>query len=164
MKKRYLVCTILLLIIFSLFALGSAESSVDDQGNGAVAGNAEKGNLGHYSVTIDSCRLAEDWEGNPVVIVQYTFKNVSSDDATAFYIAVSDAVYQDGVGLNREFMVDDSANYKSDNQEKAIKKGASIVVELAYELNNTTSDIEVEVEEWISLNDTVVTKTFKISD
>ena len=70
--------------------------------------------------------------------------------------------YQNGVGLNSAFVLDDSANYSSDNQTKEIKKGASIEVEVAYELNDTTSDIEVEVEELFSFDDTVIKKTFSI--
>ena len=42
-------------------------------------------------------------------------------------------------------------------------KGATIEVEVAYELNDTTTDIEVEVSELISFNDSMITKTFSIA-
>ena len=60
------------------------------------------------------------------------------------------------------YILKDSANYDSENQTKAIKKGASLEVEVAYELNDTETDIEVEVKEFISLNDKVISKTFSI--
>ena len=41
--------------------------------------------------------------------------------------------------------------------------GASLDVEVAYELNDTTSDVEVEVKEWLSFNEKVLTKTFSIA-
>ena len=111
---------------------------------------------------IKSCRLAKDYEGKKVAIVTYTFTN-RSDTAQAFFTAVSDAVYQDGVGLNKAYFLDDSANYSEDNQTKEIKKDASIDVEVAYVLNDSDTDLEVEVKEWISLNDDKITKTFKIA-
>ena len=165
MKKLSFLLTILLLLSFAFFAIGSSEdtSEADDQGSANVDQSKDESNLGDYHITIDSCRLAEDFEGKPVVIVKYTFKNVSNEDAVAFYTAVSDSVFQNGVGLNEAYFLADNANYSADNATKEIKKGASIEVEVAYELNDTTTDIEVEVEEFISFNDKVVKKTFKIS-
>ena len=152
-----------MIFTFALFAMGSGEDTSEDQGSGTAENSTEKSNLGDYQVDIQSCRLAKDFEGKDVVIVKYIFKNVSRDSAAAFYVAVDENVYQNGVGLNEAYILADSANYSADNQTKEIKKGASIEVEVAYELNDTTSDIEVEVKEWISFNNTVITKTFSIT-
>lgn len=164
MKKIVsLLLAILLIATFGAFALGSGESDEKaDQGSGAVEGEVNNETIGDYSVVIDSCRLAKDFEDKPVVIVKYIFTNNNNDDATAFYGAFEDKVYQDGVGLNNAYILRDSANYDSENQTKAIKKGASLEVEVAYELNDTETDIEVEVKEFISLNDKVISKTFSI--
>ncbi len=170
MKK---LCTILLvlavLLSFGLFALGSSSDSDADTntGNNTDVGSVEKQEeaknaLGKYTVDIQSCRLAKDFEGKDVVIVKYLFANVSNDTPTAFYIAMDDQVYQNGVGLNEAFILDDSANYSSDNSTKEIKKGASIEVEIAYELNDTTTDIEVEVRETFSFTDDVASKIFTL--
>ncbi len=166
MKKLNIILAILLIASFALFAMGSGESdSSSDQGTGSVETKKEdNANIGDYSVVIDSCRLAKDFEGKDVVIVKYIFTNVSSDESTAFYTAFDETVYQNGVGLNESYILDDSADYSSDNQTKEIKKGASLEVEVAYELNDTTTDIEVEVTEWLSFDDTKVTKTFKITE
>ena len=46
---------------------------------------------------------------------------------------------------------------------KDIKPGATLNIQKAFELDNTSSDVEIEVTEWLSLNnDTVLTKTFQI--
>ncbi|MDD6478497.1 MAG: DUF5067 domain-containing protein [Oscillospiraceae bacterium] len=162
MKKLFsLVLAIILIFTFGVFALGSGESETTDQGKGSADSVASDSNLGEYTVEIKSCRLAKDYEGKAVVIVKYGFTN-NSDEATAFYTAFEDEVYQKGVGLNGAYVLADSANYNSDNQTKAIKKGASIDVEVAYELNDNTTDIEVEVKELFSFDDSVVTKTFSI--
>lgn len=165
MKKISLILAVLLLCAFFVFALGSGESETYDQGEGkADKQETAADELGDYTVTIDSCRLAKDYAGKDVVIIKYTFTNVSNDDATAFYIAFNEGVYQNGVGLNEAYVLDDSADYSADNQTKEIKKGASIEVEVAYELDDTTTDIEVEVKELFSFSDKTITKTFKISE
>lgn len=165
MKKISWILAVLLLCAFFVFALGSGESENSDQGEGkADAQAAANDELGDYTVTIDSCRLAKDFEDKDIVIVKYTFTNVNDDDPTSFSLAFDDNVFQDGVGLNSCFFAADNANYSSDNQSKEIKKGASIEVEVAYELNDTTTDIEVEVQELFSFSDKTIKKTFKIAE
>ncbi|MBQ8740571.1 MAG: DUF5067 domain-containing protein [Clostridia bacterium] len=165
MKKIIsLILAILLVAIFGVFALGSgeSESTTTDQGTGKAETTDTDTNLGDYKVEIVSCRLAKDYEGKDIVIVKYNFTN-NADEAASFMFAFDENVYQDGVGLNECYITDDSANYDSGNQTKEIKKGTSLEVEVAYELNDTTTDIEVEVEELFSFDDSVVTKTFSIS-
>ena len=91
MKKISLLLAALLIALFAIFALGSGEETTVDQGAGS-ASQGESSNIGKYSVTIDSCRLAEDYTGNPVVIVKYTFKNVQDDNPVAFFTAFDDNV------------------------------------------------------------------------
>ena len=165
MKKIKLLLSIMLVMTFAFFALGSGEEENVSQGTGSVeeSDKSDDSSIGDYSVVIDSCRLAKDYEGKDVVIVKYIYTNVADEDATSFMTAFDETVYQNGVGLNESWFVDDSANYNSDNQTKEIKKGASLDVEVAYELNDTTTDIEVEVKELFSFDDTTVTKTFSIA-
>ena len=164
MKKIKIVLAILLVASFFVLAAGSGESETSDQGNGTVAATEPKTDkIGKYSVVIDSCRLAKDFEGSDVVIVKYKFTNVANDDPTAFYIAFNDAAYQDGVELNEAYILSDSANYSSENQTNAIKKGATLDVEVAYKLNNTTTEVEVEVEGLFSFNDDKLVKKFSIA-
>ena len=163
MKKMKVLLSIMLVLMFAMFALGSGEDTSQDQGTGTVESEETDTNIGDYTVEIQSCRLAKDYTGKDVVIVKYLYTNVSNEDATAFYVAFDETVYQNGVGLNESYVLDDSANYSADNQTKEIKKGASLEVEVAYELNDTTTDIEVEVKELFSFDDTTITKTFSIA-
>ena len=159
--------TILLLALLMVFSLAACDMEPIDssQGSGTIENSEQAANttLGDYNVEIKSCRLAEDYEGKPIVIITYGFTN-NNDNATAFYLAVTDEVFQNGIGLNKCYFADDSAKYNSDNQNKEIKKGATLDVEVAYELNDTTTDLEVEVSEFISFSDKKLTKTFKISE
>lgn len=163
MKKVKVLLSIMLVLMFAMFALGSGEGTSENQGTGTAENQESDTNIGDYTVEIKSCRLAKDYQGKAVVIVKYLYKNIANDDATAFYVAFDETVYQNGVGLNEAYVLDDSADYNSDNQTKEIKKGASLEVEVAYELNDTTTDIEVEVKELFSFDDTTITKTFTIA-
>lgn len=181
MSLKKLLGAFLIVVLFALFALGSGEDSTIDQGSGNAtsssavinqgSANASSetpasseidGTLGDYKVIIDSCRIAKDYEKKPVAIVKYIFTNVSNDEAIAFYVAVDAEVYQNGIGLNESYFVEESAKYDSGNQMKAIKKGATLEVEIAYELDDNTTDIEVEVKQLFSFDDTVIKKTFSI--
>ena len=163
-KKQILIIVGAVLALIILIGIMGGGDEDTQQPSGSV----DKGNstanqtLGDYSVEIKSCRLAKDYDNKPVVIVKYVFTNNNDEDGEAFYLAFEDKVYQNGVGLNEAYFLDDSANYSSDNQMKEIKKGASIEVEAAYELNDTTTDILVEVSELWSWSDKKISKTFSI--
>lgn len=163
-KTMSLILALILIATFGVFALGSgeSESTTTDQGTGKAETTDTDTNLGDYKVEIVSCRMAKDYAGKDIVIVKYNFTN-NADEAASFMFAFDENVYQDGVGLNECYITDDSANYDSGNQTKEIKTGASLEVEVAYELNDTTTDIEVEVKELFSFDDSVVTKTFSIA-
>lgn len=156
-------------VVVLAIIIGSSGSDSDDQGDslsndGTVTNNSTtSNNLGDYSVVIDSCRLAKDYEGNPIVIVKYKFTNNSNDPA-AFWLSIQDNVYQNGVGLNECYLPSDSANYSSDNQMKEIKKGVTLEIEVAYELNDSTTPIDVEVEEYISFSDKKITRRFSFTN
>ena len=162
MKKILSLILIVLLVgVYGIFALASSESETENQGEGTIETEKDDSNLGDYQVEISSCRLAKSYDDKPVVIVKYKFTN-NSEDATAFYTAFDDEVYQNGIGLNEAYVLKDNAKYSADNQTKDIKKGASLDVEVAYELNDTTTDIEIEVKELFSFSDKTITKTFSI--
>lgn len=153
---RKVICVVLsslLILSFVFFAIGSGSSGkTKDQGSGSATGSADSA-LGDCEVEIKSCRLAKDYEGKKVAIVTYTFTN-RSDTAQAFFTAVSDAVYQDGVGLNKAYFLDDSANYSEDNQTKAIKKIPPSM--LRSRMCSTTA---TRISKWRSKNGSALTTT-----
>ena len=164
-KILCLLAVIAVLFAFGLCAIASSDSegSDDDQGSDDASKNENTSNLGNYNVIIKSCRLSEDYEGNPIAIITYAFTNNDKDPAN-FSFTFDHKVYQDGIGLNECLFASENANYNSDNQLKDIKQGATLEVEVAYELNDTTADLEVEVSELISFDEKIVKKTYKISE
>ncbi len=172
MKKIIIFLAVGLGVLFVLFLLargqedtGNSESEIisrqesEEGKNSSVSEETRE----DYSVVIDSYRLAKDYADKDVVIIKYIFSNISDDDPAAFYVTFDANVYQNGVGLNEAYFVEESANYSADNQTKEVKKGASLVVEAAYELNDTTSDIDVEVERIFNFSDFKITKTFSLA-
>lgn len=178
MKTTSLLMAIVLVIAFSIFAIASTEDEGTVSQSGGVtpssndasaastssASGANDEELGDYSVVIDSIRFAETFDDKKAVIVKYVFTNNKAENASSFMATFDDNVYQNGVGLNPAFILKDSAKYSADNQTKEIKKGASIEVEVAYELNDTTTNIEVEVKELWSFSNKTLTKTFSITE
>lgn len=169
--KRVLTVGLAVLVVltFGLFAMASGEEdTTSDAGNGnQSAGQAQKpqennNRLGDYEVEIKSARLTKDFEGKAVVVITYAFTNHGKDNAS-FSFALNDEVFQNGVGLNNAYILKDD-DYSADNQTKEIKTGASLDVDVAYELNDSTTDVEVEVSELISFDDAKITKTFKIAE
>ena len=163
--KKWWFWVIIGVVVIGLIAGGSSGGSSgnsSNQGSGSVTPPDSSSTLGNYKVVISKCRITEDYMGDPIVIITYEFTN-NDDDPTSFIVALSDDVYQNGIGLNEAYLVDDS-EYSSENQLKDIKKGATLSVDVAYKLNDTTTPIEVEVSELFSLSDKKITKTFTINN
>ena len=102
-----------------------------------------------YAVTINGFHLTEDYDGAPAIAIDYTFTNVSDDSPTSMDLATTITVYQDGLECERAYFADDDG----DNGSSKVKAGKSIDVTLAYKLQDTTSDVEVEVAELFSWSD-----------
>lgn len=112
-----------------------------------------------YAVTIDGCRVTEDYEGNPAAVVAYTFTN-NSDETTSAAVAVHAQAFQNGTELELAVVTDAEESGKSMNE---VKPGSSITYELSYELADM-SDLTVEVEELFSFSDELIAEqTFSLS-
>ena len=164
-KTLTLLLTFVMLTTFGLLAAASGSSdsgSSTDQGSDSAQANTNQSAFADCEVIIKSSRIAKSYDSKDIIIVTFTYKNLD-DEATPFYTAVDAKAFQNGVGLNECYIAADSANYSNDNQSKSIQKGASLDVEVAFELNDSTTDVAIEVTEWMSWNDAKITKTFKIA-
>lgn len=156
--------SIAILSTFAFFAVASGDSEKEEvtQEAGSAATAEDNVTLGDYEVEIKSVRLAKDYENKPVAIVTYSFTN-NSDEAASFEWTFDHQAYQNGVSLERAYVLDDSADYDEANSSKEIKKGVTLELEIAYILNDSETDIEVEVSELVSFDDEkIITKTFSI--
>lgn len=105
-------------------------------------------NLGDYAVEIKSAAVTQDYDGNPAVIITYSWTNNSSETTSPMF-SISTAVFQDGIGMNSAFIYDDPA-YDGDMYSTDVRPGTTVDVQEAFELSNTTSPIEVEITEAFS--------------
>lgn len=142
----------------------SAESSKEEskapekeEGVGEIAD-------GDYTIKIKEAVLTTDYQGKSAVVIKYDFTNNSND--TASYLMNTQAkVFQGGVELESAVLnVDDENNTLVNNSLKEIKTGVTLEVGESYLLNDTTTPLEVEVQELITFVDSgKVTKTIPIA-
>ena len=165
------IAFILVLVMQSAFNQAMEESGLDtataqgvaagDSGSAAEPQAAEQSEATQaaYGVTIDDCRVTEDYRGNPAAVVTYTFTN-NSDEATSPAVAVHAKAFQNGTELELAVVADAEESGKSMNE---VKPGSSITYESAYELADM-SDLTVEVEELFSFSDELIAEqTFSLS-
>lgn len=135
-------------MISSFSSLGDSFGGTEDGQEATEATRANPAQLGDYVVEIKSATVTQDYEGNPAVIITYSWTNNSSE-TTSPMLSISTAVFQDGVGMDTAFIYDDPA-YDSGMYSTDVRPGTTIDVQEAFELNNTTSPIEVEITEAFS--------------
>lgn len=115
------------------------------------------GELGDYSVYIISSEIGEDYDGDDVLIVHYGFTNNGKKDAS-FSLALSVSLFQNGIELERAYF----ANDDNDASLLYAKPGAGLEIIEAYELQDTVSPVDVEIEELISFSDEKITTTIQL--
>lgn len=114
----------------------AAESEEEAEDDGPQMATDSK-----YTVTINDHRIVEDYDGAPCIAIDYTFTNVSDDSPTSMMMATNISIYQNGVECEDAYF----SGENSDGYTNKIKAGASVEVTRSYKLQDTTSDVEVEV-------------------
>ena len=112
-----------------------AEPEAEADEGPAMAENSD------YKVTINGYNIVEDYDGAPCIAVDFTFTNVSDDTPTSMMLATDITVYQDGVECEDAYF----SGENSDGFSNKVKAGVSVDVTRTYKLQNTSSDVEVEV-------------------
>ena len=116
--------------------------------------------LGDYTVEIGDAFMATDWEGNPALVVTYTWTN-NSDSATSALVALQDKAFQDSVQLEIA-MMDVVEGYDSGASMLEVQPGGTHTYQQAYVCTSTTSPVQVTVEELFG-DGTTAEKTFDIT-
>ena len=161
-KKRLIILGIVaaLIVVIGIAAGGSDDSpsnpapvqssSADGtSAANAVAENKSENNVGKYKVTLKSSRITKDYDGNSILIVTYNFQNNDSEPK-CFAYSVEDKAYQNGVELGDVWTSYGIDNYSFDEASKEIKPGVSLDLQCAYELNDNSTDVEIELSQWLS--------------
>ncbi len=139
-------------------------SSVSSQGQSsqpASSGSVESGRIGDYEVAIRSARLSKDYRQKDVLIVTYDFTN-HGEDGMSFLIAINAKAYQNGHELSMATVTGDK-EYRIQDMMKDVGPGETQQVQRAFLLEDTTSPVEAEVSELISMNKDRFSRTFDLT-
>lgn len=164
MKNMFRIIPVVALIgCLGLVGCGSSDSGSSDESSSSGATEQAQQEQAQeatsdYEVKIGKTKLGKDYEGDPCLIVTYTFTN-NSDEKMSASSACNFEAYQDGSELEMTF----DSDWDSDDYYANCKKGGSQKFQLAFELDNKKSDVELEVSDFISFDDTVIaSKTVSI--
>ncbi|MDY5991536.1 MAG: DUF5067 domain-containing protein, partial [Oscillospiraceae bacterium] len=124
----------------------------------AVATTEKKADA-KFVVKLGETKVIEDYEGKPALLVNYSFTN-NSDKKQSFMVAIKDAAFQDGIGLNDAITM--GKEYDSELQMKEIMPGKTLNVQAAYVLDDTTTPVEIQISELISFDDELI-DTFTVN-
>lgn len=157
-KKRLIIIGIIAaVLVIGIIAGGSGGSGDDVQKDAAGAPIAAEsksnvstdGKIGDFVCTVKSATVCTNWEDKTSVKITYEFTNNSSE-AKSFDVALTDDLYQNGIGLESTFTGDDDEDLICDVK---IQPGATKDVSKVYVLRDTATPIDVEISEFISFSD-----------
>lgn len=176
MKKRILAMVFATFVACSLYGCGNSNVSVTNDSTGSASTQTStdtveqegetqtvsqsEGDLGSYHISIGDATVTKDYEGTRIARVAFEFTN-NSEDTVAFDGATLARAYQDGVELEQNFGVDEDEDKEVANTSKNVRPGATVTCALCWEIENTDSAIEVEIEEWLSDSGESLSKTFE---
>ena len=165
-KKKWIIIAVVAVVIILIAVIasgGSDDSSSEDSNASAVtsavsAESEEKANdtVGDFKCVVKGAKLCKDLTGKDAVLITYEFTN-NSDSAVSFDVALDARAYQDGVGLETAILDEDT-----DYLDVDIKPGVTKEVKKAYNLRDTSTEIEIEVSELISFSDDKIVTTLEI--
>ena len=92
----------------SFSSLGDSFGGLEESSEPTETVRTNPANLGDYTVEIKSATVTQDYDGNPAVIITYSWTNNSSE-TTSPMLSISTAVFQDGIGMDSAFIYDDPA-------------------------------------------------------
>ena len=165
MKKSALALILVLLLALSACGGESVEQPSEEPNaqNTEPASSTESSSatFDQIAVEIKDAHLSTDYEGNPAIVITYSWTN-NSDDANMALVTTMGNAYQGGIGLETAIIMDDPY-YDSDLYSTQIQPGATLDVQVAYVLRDTTSPVMFELEQFLNMSDAKAVKEFDIT-
>ena len=174
--KRLLALILVLCLSFALAACGGTPESqppaTDAPGTEAPVTEAPEteqpeapsaaATLEEYDVEIKSAALGEDYEGNPAIMITFSWTN-NSEETVMPMVAVVTRAFQGGVGLDSAIIIGND-NYDGDAYSTEVRPGTTIDVQVAYALRDETSPVEFEIEKFLGTDGSMAYKEFDITN
>ena len=117
--------------------------------------------MGRYAISINSYSIAEDYKGNPVLILNMGYTNNSSTDSP-FYAAFTVTAFQEGIELEDAYYVEDDTN--SGKKYLNVLPGAGHAVSEAFVLSSDTALVDIEIRPTFSWDDEKITTQIDITN
>ena len=119
------------------------------------------GILGDYNASIGRAVFAADSEGNPAIVITYSWTNNGEEPASAM-MKMLEKAYQDGVQLTAAVMGEDSG-YPLEVRTQEVAPGATVDIPCAFTLADDTAPVEFELSELFSLTNDVLARTYDLA-
>lgn len=145
---------------------GDGTEAEDNNGDAAVAAPVSmenSGDLGSCYVEIKDAFLSKDYQGEPAIVVTYTWTN-NGEDSTAAMEALSQQAFQNGQPLSNAVMSSKDESYEAGTLMKSIRSGASTDVQCAFLLAAGADDVRFEVSEFLAHAGDTVFRVFSLED
>ena len=117
----------------------SETQAPEPKDDGIIDLTIEKGSLKYVKH-----ELTEDYEGTPAICIYFDYTNLS-DDAQMCMTSFSVKPFQNGIEC--ELAILSNGPEEDGNSVKEVKKGVTLPVCYSFKLQDTTSDIELEVSD-----------------
>lgn len=171
-------CLVVIFVMSATGCFGSSSSGGNNIGGNNIGGNNIGGNIGattsatpnnatdfgDIAISIKSCEITTDSTGKDIAIVTYGFTNNDYDTGMSFFACVNDSVSQNGVELTESNALKGQFDLFNPDEAKQVAKGETIDVKVAYELQDTVSNITVKASKTVSIagENSTVTQVFTI--
>lgn len=103
--------------------------------------------------------IIKDYEDKPAIVIYFDYTNLSDKSSTSMF-SFSITPFQNGVECENAIIT--SGIKEIDNNMKEVKKDVTLPVAFAFVLEDNKGDVELEVSDLFSLDDTTDTQTLKI--
>ena len=140
MKRRKLFCLLLAAVmLFSLAACGKGEDEPEDPNLLTV---------GDFELLYKGASIMRDCEGNDALVLTLDFTN-NSEETTDYFWSIYETAIQNDTELEMAvvYLNEETLEYVDDSQYQNVDPGATVEVQTAFELDETTGEVEVTFEE-----------------
>jgi hypothetical protein len=118
----------------------------------AAAPAGQKKKTDEFGVTIEDAKFAEDYEGKPVIVVEFEFTN-NSEETASFMSSINAQAFQGGIELDGWAIGVDGLD--DDMAMADLKPGASVSVQQPFVLRDE-STVTVEVAELFNFDNALI--------
>ena len=140
MKRRKLFCLLLAsVMLLSLAACGKGEKEPEDPNLLTV---------GDFELLYKGASIMRDCEGNDALVLTLDFTN-NSEETTDYFWSIYETAIQNDTELEMAvvYLNEETLEYVDDSQYQNVDPGATVEVQTAFELDDTTGEVEVTFEE-----------------